>query len=494
MLRLRFFEPGRIASVQTVHVGGSAVRQVTRGMPSEVPVPKNITVAFEFAFGIISGYDSKHRRWFTTRLFLKGAVQYFVEHPKAETPLINSKSDLIASLDREFDGVVPEHDEPNHAALGFALGKTLGVIDENTFDDATQSAGSEFEKVIEQPDHVVVLLLDGFGMNFVNTLPANSYVRQKIAMTMCSTFPTSTGPNLMSLATGRWPGTHGNLGWDVHIPRLGERIQPLPWRLTRTGQPLHEIGFSPMELLFAPMIPFRNVGAFNFVVDDELASTSTTQMYGQSRTVGYSTEDDPIGQIVESVLGEISTAGGRSFTYIYWTEVDSSAHYYGETHPVTRSAVLRAAALVDELGRSLEGKARMIATADHGHLDSPQEVWTTLTPSSSLSQHLDCVPSGEPRTLFFHTKPGANDAFEREFNEALGDRFTLMRCEDAIDLGIFGPRELISDPARGRMGDFFALSRGRWSIYASDSEEQRTLQSMHGGITTAESIVPLIVV
>ena len=59
VLRLRFFEPGRIASVHTGHVGGSAVRQVTRGMPSDVPVPRNMTIALEFAFGIISGYDEK---------------------------------------------------------------------------------------------------------------------------------------------------------------------------------------------------------------------------------------------------------------------------------------------------------------------------------------------------------------------------------------------------------------------------------------------------
>ena len=480
--------------MQTVHVGGSAVRQVTRGMPSEVPVPKNITVAFEFAFGIISGYDSKHRRWFTTRLFLRGAVQYFVEHPKAETPLINSKSDLIASLDREFDGVVPEHDEPNHAALGFALGKTLGVIDENTFDDATQSAGSEFEKVIEQPDHVVVLLLDGFGMNFVDTLPEDSYVRRNIKTTMCSTLPTSTGPNLMSLATGRWPGTHGNLGWDVHIPRLGERIQPLPWRLTRTGQPLDEVGFSPMEMLFAPPIPFRELGNFTFVVNQVLAASTTTSMYGQTSTLGYSVEGDPIGEICAIVLNTIARVPGRSFTYVYWAEVDSAAHSYGETHPITRSAVHRAAALVEALGTTLSGKARVLVTADHGHLDSPDEVWTTLTRSAPLSQHLTCVPAGEPRTLFFHTKPGADEAFQDLFDAGLGDRFTLMRSEDAIEMGLFGPPTFISDAARARMGDFFALSRGRWSIYASDTEEGVTLQSMHGGITTAESIVPLIVV
>ena len=409
-------------------------------------------------------------------------------------PLVNNKSDLVASLDDAFEGIIAEHDAPNHAALGFALGNTLGVLEPDTFDDETRSASSTFEDAIGQPDHVVFLLVDGFGMNFVDTLPADSYVRQKNTFTMCSTVPTSTGPNLMALATGRWPGTHGNLGWDVHIPRLGERIQPLPWRLTRTGQPLHEVGFSPLELLFAPPIPYRNLGSFTFVVDNDLAASTTTQMYGQLQTAGYSTEGDSITQIVDHVNDAIADAPSKSFTYVYWTEVDSSAHTYGERHPITRAAVHRAAALVEALGNALTGRARLIVTADHGHLDSPREVWTTLTPSDKLSQHLTCVPAGEPRTLFFHTKPGADTAFEAMFQDRLGERFILMRRDDAIDMGLFGPVELITDASRARMGDFFALSRGRWSIYASDTEEGVSLQSMHGGITTAESIVPFIVV
>ncbi len=408
--------------------------------------------------------------------------------------MITSKSDLIASLDDEFDGIIPEHDEPNHAALGFAIGKSLGVLQPETFDDATHAAAKPLNDVIEQPDHVVVLLVDGFGMNFVDTLPDTSYVRRQTTRTICSTLPTSTGPNLMALATGRWPGTHGNLGWDVHIPRLGERIQPLPWRLTRTSQPLHEVGFSPFELLFTPMIPFRNLGSFTLVIEQGLADSTTTQMYGQLQTAGYSAEGDFVTQITDQVLDAVSSAPGKSFTYIYWTEVDSAAHTYGVTHPITRTAVQRATALIEALGSALSGKARFIATADHGHLDSPNEVWTNLTPSAPLSQHLTCVPAGEPRTLFFHTKPGSDGDFQELFDAALGDRFNLMRSDQAIELGLFGPPFLVSDAARARMGDFFALSRGRWSLYASDSEEEVTLQSMHGGITTAESIVPLIVV
>ncbi len=401
---------------------------------------------------------------------------------------------MIGSLDNEFDGVLPEHDAPTHAALGYALGNVLGVAQPELFERDTVSAASKIVDLIGEPDHVVFLMLDGFGMNFVDRLPWDSYVRKHISMQLCSTLPTSTGPNLTSLATGRWPGAHGNLGWDVHVPRLGERIQPLTWRLTRTGQSLSEIGFSPMELLFTPLIPFRNLGNYTFVIKSELSSSQTTQMYGQTRTVAYSKDDEPISDIVDSVLAGIAGSTGKSFTYVYWTEVDSSAHQYGETHPITRAEVSRAVALMEALGTALEGEARFVATADHGHLDSPKDAWLTLPPSDSICQHLTCVPAGEPRAMFFHTKSGQERAFQEQFTACFGDHFVLLPCADAVDLGIFGPVAYISDASRARMGDFFALSRGRWSLYASEKEEAVTLQSMHGGITTAESIVPLIVI
>ena len=407
---------------------------------------------------------------------------------------INSREDIIASLDNEFEGIIPDHDEPNHAALGFAVGNALGVLQPEIFDDATQRAAEPLSDAIGEPDHIVLLLLDGFGMNFVNTLQEDSYVRRNVTATISSTLPTSTGPNLMALATGRWPGAHGNLGWDVHIPRLGERIQPLPWRLTRTGQSLSEIGFSPMEMLLAPPIPFGNTGAFTFVINEEIAGSATSQMYGQTDTAGFSYDRDPITHIVDSVLDGISHSKGKTFTYVYWTEVDSCAHKNGEMHPITRVAVLRAAALAEALGTALTGKARFIATADHGHLDSPAGVWSTIRQSDAISQHLTCVPSGEPRTLFFHLKPGEERAFEASFEDRFADRFALMPSATAIDLGLFGPVDLVSDASRARMGDFFAISRGRWSIFASDNEEGETVESMHGGITVAESIVPLIVV
>ncbi len=406
---------------------------------------------------------------------------------------ISNTSDLIASLDDGLEGVLARRDEPNHAALGAALGSVTGAIELDQFDEGTQSAALKIADAIGEPEHIVFLLLDGFGMNFVDELPADAPIRDYIVLEMESLLPTSTGPNLMSLATGKWPGEHGNLGWDVYIPRLGERITPLEWSRTRDRLSLEKIDFAPNEMLLAPMIPFGLSGAYTQVVESRIAKSMTTKMYGQTRTRSFSYKRDPISRVIEVVQEAISQASGSSFTYVYWTEIDSIAHKNGVGHPMTRLAVSRAVALIEQLATALSGKARLVATADHGHLDSPDEVWETLTPSDPLSRFLKAVPAGEPRFMFFHCLTGKAQEFEELFLRRFGERFTLMRVAEAIDMGILGDPTSISDASRARIGDFVAISRGQWGIYASDTEAEKSMPSMHGGITVAETLVPLLV-
>ncbi len=397
------------------------------------------------------------------------------------------------SLDDGFESTLAQAENPNHAAFGFALGSVVGVVDEEEFDGRTRSAGGQLVEAIGEPDHLVILMLDGFGMNFVETLPEDSYVRQHVALEMSSVVPTSTGPNLMSIATGRWPGQHGNMGWDTYIPRLGEKIEPLTWRLPRTGESLESVGFKPHEMLLSPLIPFGSTGSYTHVAHEAIAGSTTTKMYGPNQIESYS-QTNALIDIVEAVTNAISRARAKSLIYVYFADVDHDAHTFGEFHPNTRDAVLKANELVEAVGNAVEGEARLVATADHGHVDSPDGVWETLTPSDAISESLACVPAGEPRAMYFHCKPDAREGFPDIFNQRFGDRFTLMRSEIAVALGIFGDPTLVSDAARARLGDYFALSKGRWCIYPSHGSDAPTIKSMHGGITKAETVVPVIIV
>ena len=408
--------------------------------------------------------------------------------------LVKDRTELLSSLDSELIGRLALPSEPNHVALGIALGRLCGVDVAELSDDAHKLAVDQIESAIGESEHLVFVMLDGFGMNFVETLPSSSFVRLHISMELSAVFPTSTGPNLMSLATGRWPGRHGNLGWHVYMPRLRERITSLLWRRTSDGRDLSEIGFSLSELLCAPLIPFGSKRRYVHITESRLADSVLTQSTVQDETLGYDHGGGAIESVVNQVRDVLDGASGPTFTYVYWPEVDHAAHYNGVEHPVTRFAVSGANSLVEVLGTEFAGRATVVATADHGHLDVGDDGFEIVSGDDPLLGLLSCLPSGEQRMLFFHVLPGEESQFADMFQSRFGHRFALISSSDAVELGLLGPSDAVPPAVRKRIGQFLAISRGRWAMDFPDDPRSPSLQvSTHGGITELETRVPLVV-
>ena len=78
------------------------------------------------------------------------------------------------------------------------------------------------------------------------------------------------------------------------------------------------------------------------------------------------------------------------------------------------------------LADGVRGKARLIATADHGHLDVPQNARLRIDPADPLAQMLSADPGGEARVLYLRVEPGSHDAFADQFAERFGEHFFLL--------------------------------------------------------------------
>lgn len=408
--------------------------------------------------------------------------------------MISDTTELIAGLDDGLVGAVAVPSEPNHAALGLALGRLCGADTHSQIDDLNESAVARIGRSIGESDHYVFVMLDGFGMNFVETLPESSYVRRHIALELSSVFPTSTGPNLVSIATGSWPGSHGNIAWNVFIPRLRERITSLLWHRTSDGKDLRKVDFSPQELLCASMIDFGAARVYSHITDANMADSMWTSILSQDETIGYQYSDGAISSVVEAVREVLERASGATFTYVYWHEVDHTAHDHGVTHPLTRRAVWSANALVEALSTEFGNRATIVATADHGHLDAGDYSYEVVGIDDPFRELLIAAPAGEQRMMYFHTREGLADRFADEFLSRFGERFMLVSGADAIDSGLLGPPSRITDRVRDRVGDFVAVSRGRWALsFPDDPDVLGIMESTHGGITDLETRVPLVV-
>src|SRR5215469_167772 len=81
-------------------------------------------------------------------------------------------------------------------------------------------------------ERVCVLLIDGLGWDLLSAHPAAAPLLSELAMTsapLTAGFPATTATSLGSIGTGRPPGQHGLLGYQVAVPGSGTLLNALTW-------------------------------------------------------------------------------------------------------------------------------------------------------------------------------------------------------------------------------------------------------------------------
>jgi hypothetical protein len=78
------------------------------------------------------------------------------------------------------------------------------------------------------------------------------------------------------------------------------------------------------------------------------------------------------------------------------------------------------------------------------------------------------------------------------WTKVLGDRAEVLTRDDALARGWFGPLEA---QVRPRLGDVLVACRDDFSVMSSEAFPYETrLVGLHGSLTAAEMLVPLLVI
>lgn len=383
--------------------------------------------------------------------------------------------------------LAPDPALPNLVALSRAVLSLVG--DPTEHDDP---AADDLARRIGPSDHIVLFVADGFGRCFVDGLPASSTCRKHFAGSVRAAFPSSTGPNLTSLQTGLWPAEHGFIGWRVHLTELGEPAVPYPWVRVSDGSSLDDLGVDPDRVFYAPSGFDRSTRDVRVYLPEHLLpSHASHRLARRACLAGHTSLEDGVESVIARVLG----ATVPTFTYLYFSGVDGTAHVHGTDAAETLVEVARVEAALTRLAEALTGTARIVLTADHGHVNKTPDLCIRVDPEDPLALELSAPPSGETHFLWLHVREGRTDAFARSFRERYGEHFFLLTADDVGELELLGPGR-IPDRARERMGDFLVLSRGlaAMDIVTADRAAMLNLAATHGGLTPDEVEAPLILV
>ena len=330
-------------------------------------------------------------------------------------------------------------------------------------------------------DRVCLLVVDGLGWELLREHPAAAPFLSELAVAgrpLTAGFPATTATSLASLGTGRPPGQHGVLGYQVAVPGEGRLLNALRW-----DQRVDPVAWQPGPTIFERAAK-TGVSAFR-VAHSSLGGTglSVATMRG-ARVVPA----DTFGALVGEAAAAIRQSD-RALVMVYHGELDATGHVFGCTSDSWRYHLGHVDKLAEQLAGALPLGTALHVTADHGMVDVPPQDRIDADTVPGLRAGVALL-GGEPRARHVYARPGAAGDVLAAWREVLGHRAWVAPRDEAVSDGWFGPVDPRLAP---RIGDVVAAPAGPFAVVATRAEPRESaLIGMHGSLTPADQLVPLL--
>ena len=326
-----------------------------------------------------------------------------------------------------------------------------------------------------------LLIVDGLGWELLRDHPAAAPFLSELARNsrpITAGFPSTTVTSLGSICTGRPPGQHGILGYQVAIPgqnrllnglRWDARVDPVQW------QPLPTV----YERATAAGIAAVHVAQGSFRGTGLTVATMRGADFRPANSMG-------------ALAAQAATAlreNDRAFVTVYHGDLDGTGHVFGVASDAWYNQLAHVDKLAEQLAGALPSGTMMYVTADHGMVDISADDKLDVDAHSELRSGLALL-GGEPRARHLYARRGAAADVLATWREVLGDRAWVLPRDEAISEGWFGQ---VDAAMTCRIGDVVAAAGGSLALVATQAEPRESrLFGMHGSLTPAEQLVPAL--
>jgi hypothetical protein len=365
--------------------------------------------------------------------------------------------------------VLPRYGESTLSDLASSLLASLGV------------PGESNPLSLPAAPRACLFVVDGLGWELLRDQPAIAPFLSELAVNsgpLTAGFPATTVTSLSSLGTGRPPGQHGMLGYQVAIPGTNKLLNGLRW-----DNAVDPLVWQPGTTVYERAAA---AGVFTYRV-----AASKLERTGLSMAVMRGTEyrpADSMGALVAQAAAALRGAD-RALVTVYHGQLDGTGHTFGAGSDAWRFHLGHVDKLAEQLAAILPARTPLYVTADHGMVDVAPEDRIDVDALPELREGVAML-GGEPRARHVYARPGAAADVLAIWAEVIGDRAWVQPRDEAIAAGWFGP---VNPALAGRIGDVVAAPAGPFAIVASRAEAlESSLIGMHGSLTSADQLVPLL--
>lgn len=331
----------------------------------------------------------------------------------------------------------------------------------------------------------LVVLLDGVGADLLAEHRALTPTLRRLEGSVeriRTVTPSTTASAMVSLHTGLAPLEHGVLGYLGFDPVGRRAVNQL------TGAP----GLDPHAWM--PLTTPVEAGTRR-AVQVAPAKHARSHLSGVAYR-GWEFLAQGRGDRVEAVRTALHRGGPDALVHLHVDDVDHAGHVHGIDSEPWRTALAEVDALIGTLLRRVPRGTRVHLTADHGMVDTSAAHTVDLAEEPAILSLVEEV-TGEARALALHAVPGDGAAAElaERMRVLMGERALVLTREQVLASGLLGPAATaIPEHVRGRIADVLVLARGRWGVddFSRRPETARSMIGVHGSLTSAEAVVPLL--
>jgi hypothetical protein len=365
--------------------------------------------------------------------------------------------------------VVPRYGERSLPDLASSLLAALGA------------AGEQNPLGLPPTQRVCLLVVDGLGWELLRAQPAAAPFLSGLAHSggpLTAGFPATTVTSLSSLGTGRPPGQHGMLGYQVAIPGQGKLLNGLRW-----DKSVDPLAWQPGATVYERAAQ-AGVSAYRVAASSlEKTGLSAAVMRGNSYRPA-----DSLGALAAEAADAFRGAE-RALVTVNHGQLDGTGHVFGCGSDAWHYHLGHVDKLAEQLAGAIPAGTSLYVTADHGMTDVGLEDRVDVDSIPGLREGVALL-GGEPRARHVYAVPGAAADVLAAWRAVLRDRAWVLSRDEAIAEGWFGP---VAPHLANRIGDVVAAPAGPWAVIASKAEVlESSLVGMHGSLTPADQLVPLL--